>query len=105
MNYVIDIIAPITQLIFNLAPNTDPFPIQMQIAKVTAIYKGGNEDNLTNDRPVSVLPVFSKCLEKVIYVRLTNFFEKHYILFPSQFGFQKYRSHELALLTQKKASY
>lgn len=46
----------------------------MQTAKVTVIFKKkGNKNDLSNYRPVSALPVFSKGLEKVILTRFRSF--------------------------------
>ena len=51
-----------------------------------------------NYRPVSLLPVFSKILERIVYNRLFNFLIKHSILHPSQYGFQINLSTEQAIL-------
>lgn len=72
------------------------------MAKVLVLHKKGDKNDINNYRPVSLLPVFSKGLEKIIYNRLTVFIEKHDILTESQFGFRKKRSTELALLDQKE---
>lgn len=65
---VIDLLAPVMMHIYNLALGTAVFPKQMQVAKVTVIHKGGDASNLSNFRPISILPVLSKGLEKVIYI-------------------------------------
>ena len=44
------------------------------MAKVTPVFKGGNNLDVNNYRPIYVLPVFSKILEKAIFNRLYNFF-------------------------------
>lgn len=74
----------------------------MKNAKVTVIYKGGDKSNLGNYRPISILPIFSKGCEKLIFARLSNFFNKHNIITSSQFGFQPGLSTESALLYQKE---
>ena len=56
------------------------FPKKMKIAKVIPIYKTGNRHELSNYRPVSLLPQFSKILAKIMYSRLNNFITKHNIL-------------------------
>ena len=58
----------------------------------------GDKRLLSNYRPVSVLPVFSKFLEKAVYNRLIRFFDKYEILYNNQYGFRKKRSTSLALL-------
>ena len=58
---------------------------------------------LSNYRPVSVLPLFSKILEKLMYTRFLSFFKKIKALFDFQFGFRHGYSPNLALsyLTDK----
>ena len=53
---------------------------------------------VSNYRPVSVLPVFSKFLEKAVYNCLIRFFYKYEILYNNQCGFRKKHSTSLALL-------
>lgn len=88
--------------IFNLCLSGGVFPEKMQVARVSVLHKGGNVHDMSNYRPISVLPVLSKALERVIHSRLTSFFDKHSFVIPSQFGFRKQRSTETALLTQKE---
>ena len=70
----------------------------MKIAKVSPIFKGGNNLQAENYRPISVLPVFSKILEKIIYNRVYNYFVENKLLFPKQFGCQINTSTEHAIL-------
>lgn len=102
IKYVIDIVSPVLEHVFNLVLAHGRFPKRMQTAKVTVIHKGGDRDDLSNYRPISILPIFSKCLEKIINERMSNFCEKHDILIPNQFGFRKGYSTESALLKQKE---
>lgn len=62
------------------------------------IYKSGDKSLLSNYRPLSLLPVFSKFLEKVVYNRLIRFFDKYEILCNNKYGFRKKHSTSLALL-------
>ena len=56
------------------------------------------QDLYANYRAVSVLPIFSKFLEKVVHKRLYNFLIKYNIMFDNQCGFRKNHSTALALL-------
>ena len=70
------------------------FPDKLKIAKVTPIFKAGDAASLGNYRPISVLPVFSKILERIMYNRVYSFLSKNNLLFSRQFGFQKGTSTE-----------
>lgn len=102
VKYVIDIIAPYLTYIFNLVFESGSFPSAMKTAKVSVIFKGGDKNDLGNYRPISILPIFSKGLEKIIFSRLNGFLMKHNALNDCQHGFRKGRSTETALLIQKE---
>ena len=69
------IIDPITH-IMNLSLTSGEIPENMKITKTIPIHKSGDKDKLNNYRPISLLPAFSKILEKLMYNRITNFLEK-----------------------------
>jgi hypothetical protein len=74
---------------FNESINQGVFPDLMKIAKIRPGYKKGNRQEISNYRPISVLSIFSKIVEKNIYKRLVNFISKYMILTGNQYGFQK----------------
>ena len=90
------IIFPITSII-NLSITSGIVPNQLKIARVIPLFKSGERDIFTNYRPVSVLPVFSKILERVMYNRLLRFFNAFKILYDNQYGFRKHHSTAYAL--------
>ena len=92
------IISPFTH-ICNLSITTGVFPRQMKIANIVPIYKSGDNTLFNSYRPVSVLPLFSKILERIVYNRLIEFFNKHSVLYDYQFGFRKLYSTHMALIT------
>ena len=71
--------------ICNVSFNTGIFPNQMKITKVIPIFKSGEKGVFTNYRPISLLPQFSKILEKLYSDRLDSFLFKYSILSPSQY--------------------
>ena len=93
-----EIIRPLLFHIFDLSLKQGIFPSDMKIAKVTPIFKSGEKDDPGNYRPISVLPCFSKILEKIMYNRLYEYFTNNDILYKKQFGFQRKHSTEHALL-------
>ena len=88
---------PLTH-ICNLSFKTGVFPQQMKIANVVPIDKSGDEKMFSNYRPVSVLPVFSKLIERLMYNRLIMFVTNNDLLYKYQFGFQRGKSAYMALL-------
>ena len=73
-------------IIFNQLIATGCFPDMMKVAEIIPLYKGKEEDQVINYRPVSLLMTISKILEKIIYNRLFKFLTKHNILYDSQYG-------------------
>ena len=89
--------------ICNLSLNSGVFPDAMKIAKVLPFFKSGEDNIFSNYRPVSLLPQFSKILEKLFNNRLVEFIEKFQLLCESQYGFryQHSTSHALCELYEK----
>ena len=58
---------------------------------------------VSNYRPISLLSIFNKILEKLIYKRLLHFLEQNHVLFDGQFGFRANLSttHAILLITDK----
>ena len=84
--------------IFNLSLQQGIFPENLKIAKVPPVYKRDEQFFLTNYRPISVLPCFSKLLERIMYNRLFKHLSENSILYKKQFGFQTSHSTEYAIL-------
>ena len=70
----------------------------MKIAKVIPLFKSGDHELVSNYRPISLLPTFSKVFEKLLCEILTTHLEKNHLLFDYQFGFRKIRNITLAIL-------
>jgi len=64
---------------------------------VTPIHKKRDLRDVNNYRPISVLPLFSKLLEKLMYNRLTAFIDRNEVLTEVQRGFRTTKSTEMAL--------
>jgi exonuclease III len=84
--------------IFNLSLSTGVFPSALKLAKVIPIFKKDDPHTFSNYRPISLLPCFSKILERLVYNRLDNFLTRFHILHNNQYGFRKHHSTDLALL-------
>ena len=85
-------------MIFHSSFNEGIFPEQLKVAKVSPIFKVGNIEEIGNYRPISVLPIFSKVLERIMYNRTYQYFKENDMFFPKQFGFQVNNSTHHAVL-------
>ena len=63
-------------------------PDALKIALVTPVYKENDKHTFSNCRPISVLPCFSKILERLMYKKVIRFFNKHHLLSRYQYGFR-----------------
>ena len=85
--------------LFNFCIEKQTFPTKWKVGKVTPIYKGqGNQDDKNNYRPITVLPILSKLLEKHICDHLCDCLEENALLHRFQSGFRKFYSTETALI-------
>ena len=91
------IVSPLTHVI-NLSLSSGVFPQELKIARIIPLFKSGDPMQLNNYRPVSVLPVFSKVFERIMYNRLLSFINKNKLLYNLQFGFRPGHSPNLALI-------
>ena len=83
--------------LFNESFSNGIIPDVLKVASVTPIFKGGSKLDVSNYRPVSVLPIISKLLEKLMQTRLVSYLERNNIIYEKQFGFKK-KSTSLAVL-------
>ena len=92
-----DIINPLVH-VCQLSLSEGHFPSELKIAKVIPLYKANDPSMFNNYRPISLLSVFSKILEKLMYDRLYQYLVKFKLLYDFQFGFQKYKSTYMAII-------
>ena len=95
---VIHTIAEPLSTAINVSFDRGTFPDALKIAKVVPIFKSDDRTIVSNYRPVSVLSVFSKIYEKVMYKRLFGYFVENKFLVDNQFGFREQRSTSMAIL-------
>ena len=88
--------------VFKVSIQQGIFPDSLKFAKVTPIFKSGDKHDVSNYRPISVLPVFSKVLEWIMCNRVYNHLDSKGLLYKKQFGFQRNNSTEHAILQPKR---
>ena len=85
--------------IFNLSIAAGVFPDSWKVARVAPIFKSGQNDDQSNYRPISVLPVLSRIFEKLIFNQLYKYLDTNKHLFPKQSGFRRLYSVVTSLLS------
>ncbi len=92
MSFIKDIgscVAELISILINKSLETGHVPTDLKIAKIIPVYKAKEHNLFTNYRPISLLPILSKILEKVMHSRVYSCLKKNNILYKHQYGFQK----------------
>ena len=92
-------VSPTLLEMINISINTGNFPDNLKIAKLIPIHKGGAKNYPSNYRPISILSVLSKLLEKHVTKHLFAYLNKYNLLHKSQSGFRKHHSCHTALIS------
>jgi len=85
------IVDPLTH-IFNLSFQQGRLPHQLKTCRVVPIYKSGKHTSVDNYRPIGLISVISKIMEKLVCNSLTNYLEHNNLLYQHQYGFRKKHS-------------
>ncbi|RUM30450.1 MAG: hypothetical protein DSY42_04590 [Aquifex sp.] len=108
LNFIRDslyMIAFYLTVIVNTSLTTGVFPETWKHAMVIPFFKKGDQENVSNYRPISLLPILSKIVEKIVSNQLLDFLLKNNLLSNSQHGFRPNLSTESALLKITDAIY
>ena len=88
---------PITWII-NLSISENTVPDGIKVARVKPLFKKNSNLEVGNYRPVSILSIVSKILERAVYIQLENYLTKNNILYEYQSGFRKSFSTDTCLI-------
>ena len=75
------------KIIFEQSLKENKFPEVWKKANIVPVHKKEDKNLIKNYRPVSLLPIFSKIYERVIYNVLFNYFKDNKLCAPSQSRF------------------
>ena len=84
--------------IINSSISSSHFPVQWKSATIQPLHKNGDRSNPNNYRPISILPVPSKLLERHVHLQLSSHLNSNNLLFPLQSGFRPSHSTQTLLL-------
>ena len=88
LNLASDVLLPSLLQMINISLHTGVFPM----------HKGGPSEDPSNYRPISILPVVSKVIEKHVTKHLFANLNKYKLLHEAQSGFRKHHSCQTALI-------
>ena len=83
LNVIPDLIIMPLAFIMNMSFITGEYPDLLKVVKVFPIHKGGTAQDINNYRPISLLSIFDKIIEKMIHKRMYYFLEEHNILYQN----------------------
>ena len=92
-----DLLPVITHLV-NLSLKYKIFPSKWKLAKVIPLHKKDETVLAKNYRPVALLPIISKILERAVFAQVIKYFESNHLLHPSHHGFRSLHNTSTALL-------
>ena len=81
--------------IINLSIKLSTFPEECKIAKLKPIFKKGARTDPKNYRPISLLPLVSKIIEKSIHFQIEDYLNKKKLIYMYQSGFRMNHSTDL----------
>ena len=87
-NAASEVAKPLAYLI-NLTIQTGEIPSAWKEARLTPIFKSGAKNDQNNYRPISVLPLVSKIMERAVQMQLLAFITENGVLSAYQSGFRR----------------
>ena len=107
--YIIKLIRPhivpaITHIV-NTSIRAEQFPTKYKVAKVVPLHKGKNAplSQPKSYRPISILPVISKIIERVIQTQITDYMNKSTLFHPNHHAYRSFHSTTTAILSMHDA--
>ena len=88
LKYSSTISSDILAKIVHLPVTSGSYPSKLKKAKVIPVFKTEDETDANNYIPISLLSIFDRIIEKVIYKRMMHFINVKNILFSAQYGFR-----------------
>ena len=90
-------IGPIILHLVNASLTLSEIPDLWKHSLVSPIFKSGDHTKPSNYRPISIVPVVSKIVERAVHQQLYEYLSENHLLSPCQHGFRPRHSTETAL--------
>ena len=75
--------------ILKLSLKDGVFSSSLKFSKIIPIFKQGDKSLVNNYRPITLIPIFSKLFEKIVFNRIYKHMDENNLFYDKQFGFQK----------------
>ena len=99
LNLVKKIIVPSVCHILNMSMSSNKFPTKWKIAKVVPLYRGkASKLEPKNYRPVAIVPVLSKVLERAMFQQLVMYMDNNNFFNPNHHAYRSFHSTTTAML-------
>ena len=85
------------KIIWHISLIFQSLPVDFKTARVKPLFKKNSRSEIGNYRPVSILSVASKILERAVYVQLESYLKEKNILYGFQSGFRQSYSTDTCL--------
>lgn len=82
-----DILIPVLTKLINEVLNSGEYPDILKCSRVIPIFKSGIPSSVGNYRPISVVSILSKIIEKILKIRMLSFIKKYNMIDKQQYGF------------------
>ena len=92
-------ISPYLTTTFNQSLSQGKFPTSWKTSNITPIFKTGDPASATNYRPISLLSLISKSLERQVHNAILDHLIANHLLSDNQFGFRPRASTQEAVLS------
>lgn len=89
LSIVSDLIAPVLVKLINLCFRVGVFPDCFKVGLIHPVFKKGEKNLASNFRPISILPILSKIVEKIMADQIVKYLNFYKLFTPCQFGFRK----------------
>ena len=93
-----DEILPVVTHIVNLSIVSQEFPVYWKRTKIVPLFKKGDKSDPKNYRPVAIVPILSKVLERVIFNQLSTYLEINNLIHPNHHAYRKNHNTTTALV-------
>ena len=94
-----DAIGPVLLHLVNSSISLTEVPQSWKHSLVHPIHKTGDPSNPSNFRPISIVPVVSKIVERAVHQQLYSYLAQNHLLSSTQHGFRPRHSTETALIS------